>query len=125
MIQKEKNTREKELKVRQYIEKIKKLDEMTLNAIKYALITYGILFIIVIIGYIWQQHLRDYVGMQFQPILYIVLGVGLLIDARWCKKCYNNISRNHVILRLYAMIFTILFIVGGGCIIFYCADMLL
>lgn len=122
---KEKNTRENGLWARQLKEKIKKLDEMTLNAIKYALITYGILFIIVIIGYIWQRHLCHYVSTQFQPVLYLFLGVGLLFNAKWCKKCYNNIGRNHVIFRIYAMIFTIMFIIVGGGLILYCADKLL
>lgn len=114
MSRKNKNTREKELREKRHKEERKKKDERTLRAIKYALIAFGSMFLFMLIGWVWQEFEHKVVMLQTSYLPLMFVGAGLLISARYWKKCRDNIEEYHVLFKLYTLLFVIFFTFAGS-----------
>lgn len=115
MSRKWQNTREKQLRAAQRKAEIKKRDDMTLSAIKYGLLAFGVLFPFFIFAYVWQEYLYRIFTPHSQESAQLFLGLGFLASAVLLKKCRNNIGKNHVIIRFFTLCYLCFLIFFGFC----------
>lgn len=122
---KKKKRKKTEIDVQQRKEEIKKKDEMTLNAIKYFLIAFSILFIFSLLGCMWQNFGHLIFPPKNQSSHIVFFSAGFLLSAKFWKKCHDNIATNHVLLRLYSIIiFSCSMFVGVCFLIWFAGDVL-
>lgn len=115
MSRKWQNTREKQLRAAQRKAELKKRDAMTLSAIKYGLLAFGILFPFFILAYVWQEYLYPIFTPHSQESMGVFLGLGFLTSAAFLKKCRNNIGKKHFIIRFFILSYLCFFVFAGFC----------
>lgn len=103
MSRKWQNTREKQMRAAQRKAELKKRDAMTLSAIKYGLLAFGVLFPFFIFAYVWQEYLSPIFIPHSQESMGVFLGLGFLASAAFLKKCRNNIGKKHFIIRFFIL----------------------